>query len=479
MILRKPYAFLIKYFRIIHILMLLLMLYAMFEVYSMLGFYNEYIGTTFAAFDYESIAATFSNFFVVLTMLLIIAGASALIYLLNYKKKPLLLYAIIVGVYAVILLSFLFSAFFVASFKFNLPSAIMVRIVRDVILILFLTQIGLAVLVFIRSIGFDIKKFDFRRDVEELGITDEDNAEFEFDINLDARDIIAKYKKKFRYASYFYKQHSIIINGVFVLIGIVLLFNLVTFLTSLEHIYKEGDTYSVGNVEYKILHTYRTINNSKGNRINDKYYYVIIKMTTKNLSDTNTTLNTNNIKLYYDGVHSVTPKSSLYEYFKEYGTHYYNQILRSGESRDFILAFEVPIEYYSRRLKLRTLYAAYYSKDGAAQYDYRTVNLSPELDTDQTQTVTTKKLGEELSFEGSILGNTKIKITGMDIASTFYYNITSCEESSCRRLKSDVKASSKNNVSLSAYYINDKSVSPDEFMKWQSQLNDIYIYIKR
>ena len=454
MILRKPYAFLIKHFRTLHVIMLLLMLYAMFELFSMLGFYNEYIGTAFGSFEFETIAKGFSNFFVILTLLLIIAGASALIYLLHYKKKPLLLYVIIIIFYALALIGFLFSAYYVAGFKFTPPSPVLVRIIRDILFILFLGQVGLAGLVFVRAIGFDIKKFDFRRDVEELGITDEDNAEFEFDINLDARDILAKYKKKLRYASYFYKQYSRIINAILIVVGVVLVYSVATFVTSLEHVYRENEVYDIGSMDCKILKTYRTINNSKGNRINDKYYYVVVKLQTRNKSDSNATLNTNNMKLYYDGVHSVTPKSSLYEYFKEYGTHYYNQILRPGETKEFVIAYEIPIEYYSRRLKLRTMYSAYYGKDGTAEYDYRTVSLNPELDKEETKTVVTKKIGEEITFDGSILGKTTIKITKMDISDTFYYNITNCEESTCRRLKADVKASSKNNISLSVMRLN-------------------------
>ena len=454
MILRKPYAFLIKHFRVLHIILLFLMLYAMFEVKGLMDFYTEYVTTKFSSFDYDALSATFGNFFVMLTMLLIIGGAAAFIYLLHYKKKPLLLYVIIIAIYSLAMLTMLFSSYYVSTFAISIPSFTLVRIFRDLVFALLVTQFVLSCFVFVRAIGFDIKKFDFRRDVEELGITDEDNEEFEFDINLDPQDIFAKFKKKLRYASYFYKQYHIIFNTIFLVLGVYLIISVVSFVTSLEHVYKENDVYNVGPINYKVLKSYRTLNNSKGNRINDKYFYVIVKVEATNISDSNTTLNTSNIKLYYDGTHSVTPDSGLYEYFKEYGTHYYNQVLRSGETRDFILAFEAPIESYSRRLSLRTLYTYYYDKAGTPEYGYRTVGLSPETDREETQTVVTKKLGEEMTFSGSILGNTTIKITSAEIEDTFFYNITSCEGATCRRFKSDVKANSKDSVSMSVMRLN-------------------------
>ncbi len=454
MILRRPYAFLVRHFRLIHAVLLILMLYVTYKFYNVLSFYNAYIGYELLSNEYEAYAAGFLGFFSVIDILLIIFLNAVIVYLLKYKRKPVLLYGIITGVYILIFILFIFSIIFVGNFRFSPPSPVSIRIVRDVILITFVVQLVLIAIVFVRAIGFDIKKFDFKKDVQELGISSEDNEEFEFEINLDTQDFITRLKKRIRYFKYYYKENIVVFYVIYAIIAIIIVGGFVSFITSLEHVYKEGEKYEVGNIAYRVVKSYRTLNNSKGNRINDKYYYVIIKLEVKNPNNYGIVLNTANMKLYYDDMHSTTPNTNVYKYFKEYGIQYYNQIVNPGEEETYSLIYQIPIEAYSKRLKLRTLYTAYYNKNGGAEYGYRSVRLNPELDKEKLTTVETKKLGEEMNFKDSILGNTTLKINDFKLSDTFYYNITNCNEESCRTAKSNITASAKQNVSLTIMRLN-------------------------
>ena len=472
MVLRKPYAFLVKHFRLIHTVLLLLMLFIVYKLYAVLSFYNDYIGSTLVGYDYPTIAGTFASFFTILAILLVLFISGVLLYLLIYKRKPITIYAVILAVYVLVFIMIIFSVIYVSGFQFSLPSPIVIRIVRDIILILFVTQIVLLGLVFVRAIGFDIKKFDFKKDVQDLGITDEDNEEFEFEINVDAQDYITKIKKRIRYFKYYYRENIVVFYGIYALIAIFVVSSVVSFLTSLEHVYKENESYQVGAISYKVTKSYRTLNNSKGNRINDKYYYVIVKVKAKNVSNYRATISTNNMKLIYDGTHSVTPTKKVYDNFKEYGTQYYNQILNPGEEKSYIFIFEAPIEAYSRRLMLRTLYTAYRDKNGVVQFGYRSVRLNPEIDKKEQTTVVTKNLGEEMSFEGSIFGKTTIRIDDFKLADTFYYNLVNCTEESCRTMKGNVSASSKQSVSLTVMRLKYKLKFDTETVGSNYSVND-------
>ncbi len=86
MILRKPYAFLIKHFKMIHIILFLLGcfvlyqtngLYSMIEEYQQLMIYNETVNSVLSYVSTPTILA--------LVAIIIISGV--LIYLLYYKKK--------------------------------------------------------------------------------------------------------------------------------------------------------------------------------------------------------------------------------------------------------------------------------------------------------------------------------------------------------------------------------------------------------
>ena len=60
-----------------------------------------------------------------------------------------------------------------------------VRLIRDFISISFIIQFYSAVILIIRAVGFDIKKFDFNNDLKEMEINESDREEFEVQINFD------------------------------------------------------------------------------------------------------------------------------------------------------------------------------------------------------------------------------------------------------------------------------------------------------
>jgi len=452
MILRKPYAFLVKHFRLIHVILLFLTFFIFLQSGDIVGFFNDYIDRA-RYIDFEIVAKSLIGFFSIFLDFMIILICGLLIYLLKYKRKPVLFYVICMAIYSVILLTYFFLPSFIGGMGFNPPSPVLVRVIRDVYMISLIAQVGIMGITFVRAIGFDIKKFDFKRDVQDLGITDEDNEEFEFEFNLDTDDILTKIKKRIRYLKYFYKENKLIFFVGYAILAFIIASSIFTYLTGLEHTYHEGDMYSVGNINYTVLKTYNTVLNSKGNRINDKYFYIIVKIRAANNSGWQSRLNVANIKLYYDKHHSVTPSKTVYENFKEYGVQYYNQILSPYEIRDFILIYEVPIDNYNNNFKLRTVYSVE-RKDGATVFNYRTVRLHPEYDSDKTAKVKEVGLNEELSFEGSVLGKTTIKIKNYELKDSFTYNSKICMEGKCDSKTNFITASSETAIALTVMRLN-------------------------
>ena len=69
MILRRPYAFLIKHFRFIHLILFSLMVYITVMANNILKFFTEYITNNG---NIEVIAANYINSFIIISILLII-----------------------------------------------------------------------------------------------------------------------------------------------------------------------------------------------------------------------------------------------------------------------------------------------------------------------------------------------------------------------------------------------------------------------
>jgi len=448
MILRKPYAFLVKHFRLIHLVLLALMIYVFTASKTILDFLNQYVGSPNSYYDYEQISSTLGGLLPVFTAFLVIAICGVLIYLLWYKKKPITFYIIIAIMHIIMLLEFIIMPSFVYGMAQTVPSQAAMSIIKDLFLISAIADVVFMIMTFTRAIGFDFKKFDFKKDVQELGIEEDDNAEFEFEFNFDKDDIITKIRKRLRYVKYFYRENKKFFYVGYAAAIIFLIVQIFNFFTSLEHVYRENESYKVGRIQYTVLKSYNTVLNSKGNRINDKYFYTIVKIKAKNVSSSQAMLNTNNISLYYTSSHSVNPNTKVYDYFKEYGIQYYNQILSPGQTRTFILIFESPIEYYSRLLKLRTLESLDYKEDKTTKFNFKTVRLSPVYDSDKTKKVDEKKLNEELVFKDSMLGNTSLTIKKAELADSFGYNVKHCIGTKCDQDSRFITASNKTSIAL-------------------------------
>ena len=105
MILKKPYAFLIKNFKIIHIIIFLLALYVNNYYIKISSFFRNYSSNNF--YDYN-IAKDYLPIFSFIAIILLISFISIMLYLMNKKKKPIKLYIFSIIYYVILLISMLF-----------------------------------------------------------------------------------------------------------------------------------------------------------------------------------------------------------------------------------------------------------------------------------------------------------------------------------------------------------------------------------
>lgn len=434
MILRKPYAFLIKYFRLIHFIIALFMSYIMICTWNVLDFFNNYISSGQVVSTFEDISAKYVSSLFLVVVSFVIVVLAVILYLMKHKKKPSFYYIFSLICYSVLLVLLLFSSNFIYELQFYTPDLRITKLLRDVYLALFLLQIPNIVIPFVRAIGFDVKKFDFRKDIMDFEVSSADNEEFEFELGIDTEDIRAKVRKKIRFFKYYYKENKVIFFGAFVIVAVVVVINVANYINSKETIYKEQEFFDTRMLQITVLDSYKTTLDYKGNEVNSNYFYVILKLRYKNKTNDDFEIIVDNARLGYDEYESVTPTKLVYNKFVEFGVPYYSQILKGGETRDFILVYEVKKEYYNSDFRLKYLYNTEIVNNQIA-YKYRNVILKPEaVDDFAENTTVTKKLGEELTFTDSLLGETKLTINNIDISNKYTYNVKYCKNGDCSNL---------------------------------------------
>lgn len=439
MILKRPYAFLVKHFKIIHAFILCCSLILIFKTWNIVSFFSQYIrnGQSIVKDDLSSTYVT--TFMYIFTFLILILCGS-IIYLLRHKKKPILFYVYVFITYTVLLFAYMFVSSFIYEMLFSPPNIRLVNIIRDIIRLLSVIQIPVVLICFVRAIGFDVKRFDFKKDLLDLGIEKEDNEEYEFEFNLDSEEIKAKTKKKLRLLKYFYKENKFIFTGIEIVAGVVVLVFVINFITTREKIYKENEFVDVGPYNVKVLESYKTNKDSRGEMINSKYFYVITKIRYENKSNLDYQANSKLMKLDYGGPNAAFSTTDMNSKFTEFGVNYFSQILDAYETRDFVFVFEVPVEYYDSSFKLKYLDNVEYN-EGELIYNYKKIKISPKSLENEATKEKTAKLKEELDFSGSLLGNTKLKINEVQLKDNFNYNVVRCTGGNCTKRVNVISAS--------------------------------------
>ena len=167
MILRKPYAFLIKYFKVIHLILTVLLIYILYKSNKLFSFFDEYLSLG-AYRVIDNLSSTYIGPYVYLAIFSAIAISVIIFMLMRKKDKPIKYYVVLIMYYICLVAGLLFASRQLNNIGLNKINVMVLRICRDILLVLFLAQIPFVLNSLVRAVGFNIKKFNFQRDLMEL-----------------------------------------------------------------------------------------------------------------------------------------------------------------------------------------------------------------------------------------------------------------------------------------------------------------------
>lgn len=340
MVFRKPYAFLIKNFRKIHILMLFFWAFIYYKIFLLKDFVKEFIsfGTYNSNLENISSKINFLFYFVVVLMILI---SISLMILLRYKKKPWKLYLLIIFEYI-----FLFYASFstVSFFKTYDPiqpvSSIFLD--RDLLNISSWIQYGILIILLLRITGLDLKKFGFNNDKEFLELNSSDREEFEINIEFDKHSITRKYNLIKRKLHYFYEEHKFIVRIAITGVVVIIAGYSYYYFAVVNKSYIQGETYNWNHYSITVENAYTTNKDSTGNVIEKNSKFVLLKIKIKNNSSSDLKPDFSRYHLMNTSVHR-TPTIFYDNNFKDLGNLISDDnLLNAGTEKEFVLVYKVP-----------------------------------------------------------------------------------------------------------------------------------------
>ena len=325
MVFRKPYGYLIKYFRLIHLIItgiLIFLVSASNSIYSYLNSCVDDSVNRYIAYDYINYGLFIWIF---IGMLLFFV-----IYLLfKYKDKPRKLYLFSILGYSLVTV-YMFILF---SYFNELPTSVIdqkvIRGYRDIMLVTLCFQYLMIVVMFFRGLGFDIKKFNFGKDIQELNLSNEDYEEVEVDIKIDTTNIMREFRKKKRELGYYFQEFRVIILGIFAIILVIIIANIYNKYNGAFKVYDQNVI--VGNNNYvTVKKSYYNIDGNKN------YVIVSIDMFKYGKQER---LELTNMVLLIDGKEYV-PNRNICHKFNDLGNCYKKQYITDNSS-SYIIVYEV------------------------------------------------------------------------------------------------------------------------------------------
>ena len=427
MIIRKPYAFLIKNFRKVHIVLLLLSLYVLYKLLSISGFISDFMA--FGAYDYYNDPITkYISFSLYVVLGLLVLICFLLVLLLKRKEKPWKMYLIPIIEYVGLFLVLSMIKSFFAHYSNSIATTDL-RLSRDLLFILIIGSFATTGIFVMRVLGLDVKKFDFASDQEFLELSEEDREEVEIRVKIDKNIFIRFFNRIVRHLNYFYLEHKRICNAIGIVLAVVIVGSLAKTMFVTNKSYKEGDFYSANGYTIKINDSYFTDKDYKGDIISKTSNFVIIDLTMTNKSAPRT-IRLENFHLK-NGVSEFSSTGMNYEKeFQDLGKTYESvKELARDETADMIVVFKV-----DKDLRKDNFSLFYQEKDG----NLRKIRLKI-TDISKIEDKGIINLGEELTLKLKP-NEEKISFYQYSFSPTVSYTIRKCTSETCSNEKENYTA---------------------------------------
>lgn len=456
MIVRKPFAFLIKHFKAIHLFLCGLLVYACYKYNGIVSFLRSYISTGNGRYD----AVNYINYTPIYVILGAIAVMLVIYYLMKHKDKPKKLYLFSIIGYIIVIVLFIFLFNYLRTFSNSTIEQKTLRLYRDISLMGLIFQYIIIVIMFIRGLGFDIKKFNFSKDIQELNIDLTDNEEVELVMGIDTNKTKFKIRRFFREFRYFIKE-NILFAGIAMIVIVIILWVVVSNYTKRNKVYNENEYFGVDfNMQVSGSYLTKEDNSLKKLSVGNSSLLVVKFKISSNYNDI---LNPDSFILSIYGK-NYSPSNKYCSSLKDIGKCY-NKIKLSEEEKEYIFVYLVDDSVLDKKIYLKYDYGYLTNKNNSIIR----VKLTPNnIDDEET---TTKKIKETLSFNNSILGNYKLKIDEYNISDSFDINaditLMPIENNTIIRLKI-----SNGNDIVDSYSTLKYTISGEEYTSTMSKMYD-------
>lgn len=414
MVFRKPYAFFIKNFRLMHIILTVCCVYLLIKTSGIVNFLSDYNSSNDLVIG-QSIVSTLYSPMMFFIPFLILIFLSIILVVMIVKEKPKTFYIINIAVYFLTFILLIYGRGVISSMEREIVEPRTIKTLYDLHIYSLVFQVLTVVATGVRGIGFDIKKFDFSRDLQALDVSSEDNEEFEVSIDFDINDTKRRLKRSLRHMRYSYVEHRLSIN--IIICAIILAGGLLFYKNSSLSIkkYNQNSSFTMNSFRINVTDSYLVNTDYAGEKLNTKLLVLKVKLNCYNRYS----------KKLVTGAFALKNGDKIYHHTNKYtnelkdlGNVYIDQDV--NDESYYLLVFDIGKD----KLENPMLKVSNILSENYVYVKIKYNNLTGKGTEKEYQ------IGEELSLEDGN-NNIKLKINEYEIADKFTINYEFCVKQNC------------------------------------------------
>lgn len=470
MILRKPYAFIIKHFKLIHLIILGCLVFC---VYTLSGI-SSLVDTLLNSRTYTYSGADVYINTIIYLFIFISFFLSIVIYILfKKKKKPVGIYLGLVVYNVVLIVLFIYLFNVLRTLINSTVEGDTLRFIRDIIFIVYIPAYLFIFVSFIRGIGFNLKQFNFSKDIAELKIADKDSEEFELMVGQNNYKYLRFIRRTIRETKYYILENMVAISILMIVVSVVLVFFGYKYYKKYVDKVKAQHVTQVEGINYVLNKAYITAEDYNGELIKEGSKFVVLDMTFENVSNQEVKIDLDRLALTYRQLYYKPNMSYNYKFY-DLGFPYEKDFpIQPNTYINKYIIFEIPSTTTTTNFTLKVEYGVYSKKNKVfsnfVQFD---VNAT-DIDTEEHHEYL--KLRDEIYTNVNGENEFRLDINDFSILENYNDKYVICDKKlQCKKFNSLISANKYPNKSLLVLDYKGTIYDDAKFTKNIIDYNDIF-----
>ncbi len=486
MIIKNPYRFISRNYKIICFLLLIPLVYLCFKYWDIAKFFRDYISSNYHTFD-TIITDKYITPLCLGTIIFMIVINTIIIFVFSTRKREFILHLILV-IYALVLgIATFFFSITMNSIEAAAGSTTTIRVMRDLANIISIPGFIIIPITIAKAIGFNFKTFRIERQFDNLAYEDEDGMNDEIEIKVNDQQTSARggIVHILREIKYYILENKFVMKclgiGLLIIIAISMYMNFQVY----NKKYTANQSFVLDNFSMALKESYITNVDYKGNVIANDKYYLAVKLTIKNTKQkyfnkdgsenggknekNSLSIDSSNFRIFI-GDKEIFPSYDRASRFIDIGKDYRGEKIGPQSVNDYVFVYELTEDELQTNYQMKILTNSQLNDSNKLVNSYKILSIKPDniLKTEKLGKI---KIGNEVSLEDTVLWKTTYKLNSAVIMDSFPYEYKVCNiNNKCNTIRDTIVQSGGNTLLV----INDEIKWDESSSYYKNSNKDFY-----